>query len=184
MKEETLKPNPSVEDMLKHGYGAARQVNWLFIGLARAAGFEATEMLVTSRNESFFLPQVKDWTQLDDQVVWVRAGGQEYFLDPSAATYPFGILPWYEAGANGLIVSKDGGRVGQTSAPSSSQAVIQRRGDFTLTDDGELSGTLQVEYQGQVAALRREEYYASDEIGAQEKHGKRNPKLSAGRGRL
>ena len=165
MKEETLKPNANVEDVLKRGYGASRQVNWLFIGLARAAGFEATEMLVTSRNESFFLPQVKDATQLDDQVVWVRAGGQEYFLDPSAATYPFGILPWYETGANGLMVSKDGGRMGQTSAPSSSQATLQRHGDLTLAGDGELSGTLRLEYQGQLAALRREEYYASDEIG-------------------
>jgi hypothetical protein len=165
MKEETLKPNANVEDVLKRGYGAAREINWLFIGLARSAGFEATQMMVTSRNESFFLPQVKDWTQLDDQVVWVRAGGQEYFLDPSAETYPFGILPWYEAGANGMIVSKDGGHMGQTSPPSSAQAIAQRHGDFTLTSDGDLSGTLRVEYQGQGAALRREEHYTSDETG-------------------
>lgn len=164
-KEEAIKPNTNVEDMLKHSYGNVREVNWLFVGLARAAGFEATELRVTARNESFFLPQVKDATQLDAEVVWVRAGSQEYYLDPAAATFPFGLLPWYETGANGIRISKDGGRVEQTPPPTSSQAVVLRHGDLALDEEGTLSGTLHVEYQGQPAALRREEHYADDETG-------------------
>lgn len=60
MKEEEIEPNANVEDLLKRGCGNPLQFNYLFIGLARAAGFEATELSVTSRNDSFFLSQVKD----------------------------------------------------------------------------------------------------------------------------
>jgi hypothetical protein len=169
MKEEELKPNTSVDDLLKHGYGAARQINYLFIGLARAAGFEATQIRVTSRSDSFFLPQVKDVTQLDAEIVWVRAGGQEYFLDPGSSTYPFALLPWYEAGTKGIRASKDGGQVVDTPLPPSSAATTLRRGDFTLSEDGSLSGTLHVEYAGQAAAIRREENYTEDEVGRKKK---------------
>jgi uncharacterized protein DUF3857 len=165
MKEEELKPNSNVEDLLKHGYGAARQINYLFIGLARAAGFEAAEMRVTSRNESFFLSQVKDATQLDAEIVWVRAGGKEYFVDPGSATYPFGLLPWYEAGTKGIRISKDGGQVVDTPMPPSSASKAVRHGDFSLSEDGSLSGTLHVEYVGQAAAIWREENYSADETG-------------------
>ncbi|HYA89293.1 MAG TPA: DUF3857 domain-containing protein [archaeon] len=165
VKEEALKANNNVEDMLKHGYSGGVGIDWLMVGLARAAGFEATEMRVTSRAESFFLPNIKDASQLNNTVVWVRAGGQEYFLDPGSATYPFGLLPWGQAGANGIRVSKDGGSVVQTAATTSSQATVLRQGDLTLDDEGTLSGTIRAEYQGQPAALRREDHYADDDTG-------------------
>jgi len=165
IKEEAIKANDNVEEMLKHGYGGGVGIDWLFIGLARAAGFEATEIRVTSRSDSFFLPSVKDASQLDAMVVWVRAGGQEYYLDPGSATYPFGLLPWGQAGAKGIWVSKEGGRVAQVPMVSSSQAVTLRHGDLTLAEDGALSGALRVEYQGQAAAVRRQEHYHADETG-------------------
>lgn len=169
MKEEEIKPIANVEDMLKRGYGNPFQLNYLFIGLARAAGFEATELRVTSRNDSFFLSQVKDATQLDAQLVWVRAGGKEYYLDPSDLTYPFGLLPWYEAGAKGLRVSKDGGQIVETPLPPSSASTIARHGDFKISEEGELSGELRVEYGGQAAAVRRGENYTEDEVGRKKK---------------
>ena len=43
-KDENLKPNSNVEDVLSRGFGTPRDINYLFIGLVRAAGFEATEI--------------------------------------------------------------------------------------------------------------------------------------------
>src|ERR1700683_5197098 len=54
-KHENLKPNMNVEDVLKRGYGTGRQINYLFIGLARAAGFESNAVFVASRNIYFFM---------------------------------------------------------------------------------------------------------------------------------
>lgn len=56
-KDENLKENNNVEDVLRHGYGYAHQINYLFVGLARAAGFDATEVYVAPRNEELFIPQ-------------------------------------------------------------------------------------------------------------------------------
>jgi Domain of Unknown Function with PDB structure (DUF3857) len=168
-KEEEIKPNANVEDLLKRGYGDPIQINYLFIGLARAAGFEATDVRVTPRNDSFFLSQVKDATQLDAEVVWVRVGGKEYFLNPSDLTYPFGLLPWYEAGVKGIRVSKDGDQMVETPLPPSSASTILCHGDFNLSEDGALSGQLRVEYTGQAAAVRRGEDYTEDEVGRKKK---------------
>jgi len=164
-KAENLKPNANVEDVLKRGYGNGRQINYLFVGLARAAGFESTEIFLTARNNSFFLPQVKDATQLDTDIVWVRAVNQEYFVDPSAARYPFDVLPWYEAGAGGIRISKDGAHVVDTPAPKSSGARIIRHSDLNLSEDGTLSGTVRVAFAGELAAEYREEGYSADETG-------------------
>jgi hypothetical protein len=100
-KHENLKANENAEDVLKHGYGYGRQINYLFIGLARAAGFEANAVFVSPRNIAFFTPNSMDSSQLNADVVWVRAGTQEYYLDPAARYFPFGSLPWYESSAGG-----------------------------------------------------------------------------------
>ena len=53
-KAENLRKNSNVEDMLHHGYGNGLEMNYLFIGLARAAGFEASDVRVAPRNVIIF----------------------------------------------------------------------------------------------------------------------------------
>ncbi len=83
-KSEELKPNANVEDVLTHGYGNGRDINYLFVGLARAAGFDATAIFVASRSSTVFTPETQDAGQLSADIVWVRAGGKEYYLDPAS----------------------------------------------------------------------------------------------------
>ena len=44
--------------------------------------------------------------ELGADIVWVRAGAQEYYLDPAAIYFPFGILPWYETTTSGVRLGK------------------------------------------------------------------------------
>jgi hypothetical protein len=164
-KQEQLKPNSNVDDVLKHGYGNARQINYTFVGLARAAGFEATEIFVAPRNNNLFLPQMKDSGELGADIVWARAGTKEYYLDPSAADFPFGIIPWYETGTDGMRVSKQGGEMMKTPTPSVSDANITRQADLEVNEDGLASGKLEVNFTGQSGALWREENRKADETG-------------------
>jgi len=53
-KQEQLKLNNNVEDVLKHNYASVRQLNYTFVGLARAAGFSASEAFVATRYVTFF----------------------------------------------------------------------------------------------------------------------------------
>lgn len=163
--QEQLKPNANVEDVLKHSYGSGRDINYTFVALARAAGFEATEIWVAPRNRNFFFPNVKDSSQLRADIVWVQAGAKEYYLDPSATCYPFGILPWYETATDGVRVGKQNAEIVKIPAPPVADASTLRHADMTITEDGLAVGKIEVDFTGQRGAIRREEGRNEDETG-------------------
>lgn len=164
-KRLKIQDNNNVEDVLKHDYGYERQINELFVGLARAAGFEANEVFLTPRNQRLFMPDLQDVSELDDDVVGVKLGGQEIFLDPAAKFYPFGILPWEETIVNAFLVNKDGGDFVQIPNAKSTEAVIERHATMKLNDDGSLSGTLEVDFTGVEGCITRQDERTDDETG-------------------
>lgn len=166
---ENLKTNNNVEDLIKHGYGTSRDINFLLVGLARSAGFQAAIVYVAPRNRYYFAPELQDAKQLAADIVWVQAGATEYYLDPSARFYPFGILPWYETQASGVRVIKNGVEFVTTPLPPSSDAILARNASLEIDEEGTVSGTVQVEFKGQRAALWREDERNEDEAGRRKK---------------
>lgn len=164
-KHENLKPNHNVEDVLKHGYGYGGEINYLFVGLARAAGFEATEVFVVPRNFDVFVPNAQDSSQLSANIVWVRAGAQEYFLDPAARFFSFGLLPWHESAVGGLRFNKQGSDLINTPLTPSSDATVSTHADLELDEEGNVTGKLEIDFTGQIAATRREANREEDEAG-------------------
>jgi hypothetical protein len=164
-KGENLKDNSNVEDVLKHGYGYGTDIDYLFVGLARAAGFEATEVYVAPRSRELFLPKRNEVEELSDEFTWVRAGSKEYYLDPSARFFPFGLLPWYETETGGIRVDKSAATIVNTPNAVPSDSTMVRTADLELKDDGSISGSLRVDLGGQRAALLREEKIKEDEAG-------------------
>ena len=154
-KREKLKENNNVEDLLKRGYGNGTEINFLFIALCRAAGFEAWSVRVSTRDDYFFNKNLLDRRQLNNNVVLVRAGTKDYFLDPGTALAPFGLMPWYETGVIGMRLSSNGTTFVNTTAPTSVDAVIDRKASLKLEDDGGISGTLIATFSGQEALRRR-----------------------------
>lgn len=164
-KAENLKPAANVEDALSRGYANGRQVNYLFVGLARAAGFDAAEVFVAPRNDIFFLPDQKDPGELRADLVWVHAGSQEYYLDPGARFFPFNVLPWYETTAAGIRVDKHGATMVSTPKSDPGDATIARDADLALQNDGSISGTLRIDFSGQEGGLIRQDERKEDETG-------------------
>ncbi len=164
-KQEEIKPNNNVEDVLKHGYGHNNDINFLLIGLARAAGFEAADLRVAGRNGIIFIPNREASSDLSDELVWVRAGGKECYLDPAARYYPFGVLPWFESAANGIRLSKDGSEMIQTPLPVPTDATIVRHADVTVDNDMEINGKLQIDFTGLEGGNRRMQNRDEDEAG-------------------
>ena len=152
-----------MEDVLKHGYAYGTGINYLFVGLARAAGYEASEVYIAPRSQDLFMANQNDVGQISDELAWVRAGSKDYYLDPAARFFPFGLLPWYETEAGGIRVDKHGATIVTTSAPDSSEASLIRTGDIDIKDDGSISGAIQVDYTGQRAGLIREERRQEDD---------------------
>jgi hypothetical protein len=164
-KQEEIKPDANVEDVLRNGYATGRQVNFTFLGLARAAGFPAFEIFVAPRSGHPFRPELMDRGELVAELVWVHAGTQDYFLDPSAGTFPFGILPWYEAGAEGIKCSKGEPDVAMVPSPTAAESTIVRNAELVIDPNGQATGKLQVDFTGRMGAQHRERRHQDDETG-------------------
>jgi hypothetical protein len=155
IKQENLKEPANVEELWKWQYGHAWQLNWLFLGLTRAAGFEAYPCFVAQRNEYFFRKERVDGRELADNVVLVKVNGQERYFAPGAAFTPFGLLPWVMTGTAGMKLDKEGGSWIETPLPPSGDSLVDRKADFKLSAEGDLEGTLTATYTGLEGMWRR-----------------------------
>ena len=160
VKEKEVK---NVEDVWKSGSGSGGEITWLYLALVRAAGLEAYPVLVSRRNEYFFMPQIMDPHRLDDNIVLVKLNGKDTFYDPGTAYTPFGMLPWPETGVKGLRLDKDGGAWVTTIVPDSSVSNITRKADLKMTDQGSLEGKVTVTFSGLEALSIRMELRNQDE---------------------
>lgn len=162
-KREKLKDNNNVEDVLKHGYGSGVALTWLFLGMARAAGFEAYGAWVSNRRNYFFSPKSMDDRKLETNVVLVKLNGKDTYYDPGSAFTPFGLLPWIETNVPGLRLDKDGGSWIVTPLPAASASRIEHTADLKLSETGDLEGKLAMTFTGLEAARMRLEERNDDE---------------------
>ena len=145
----------NVEDVWKHGYGDGSDITWLFLALARAAGFDASPVLISTRDQHFFNPALMNAKDLNTNVVLVKLEGKDIYLDPGTPFIPFRMLPWHETASMGLVVGKDGGTWITTTLPGAPDSRVERKATLQLTDSGALEGKLTVTYSGLEAIQRR-----------------------------
>jgi Domain of Unknown Function with PDB structure (DUF3857) len=162
-KREKEKSPTNVDELWKKQYGDGVELTWLFLGLARAAGFDASGVWVSDRANYFFKPDSMDSRRLDANVVVAKLNGQDMYFDPGAAFVPFGMLPWTETGVAGLKLDKDGGTWVQTAVPRSTDSAIHRKAELRFTEGGDLEGKLTVSYTGLEGAERRVEERLADD---------------------
>lgn len=165
-KREQNKKASNAEDIWKRGYGTGVQLTWLYLALVKAAGMDADGVWVSSRNNYFFNPKREsDSYRLNANIVLIRLNGKETYCDPGAKFNPYGLLPWYETGVAGLRLEKEGGTWIQTPLPPPSASTVQRTAKFSLTEEGDLEGTLTLTYTGLEAVRRRNEEHNEDDAG-------------------
>jgi hypothetical protein len=162
-KREKEKAPANVEDLWKKQYGDGVGLTWLFLGLARAAGFDAAGVWVSDRANYFFSSGTMDGRRLDANLVVVKLNGQDTYFDPGAAFVPFGMLPWTETGVAGLKLDKDGGTWVQTTLPPSADSAIHRKAEMKFSEGGDLEGKLTVTYTGLESTQRRVEERLADD---------------------
>jgi hypothetical protein len=154
-KREKLKDNNNVEDVLKNGVANGVDIDYLFCALARAAGFDASVVRVSTRNRFFFTKWMLETQQLNDVVIAVKMGDKDLYLDPGNAHAPYGLLPWMETSVTGLKLDKQAGQWVTTTQTNAADAMTQRVAKLVMGDDGQVDGKLTVTYSGQEALLHR-----------------------------
>ena len=167
-QREKQSPAHTVEDVWNRGSGDAFEVTYLFLALARAAGFRADLALVSTRDQYFFNPSMMNPGQLNSNLVIVNLDGKDLYLDPGVPFTPFGLLPWNETGVKALRLDEQGGTWVSTPLPAPSVSRIERKAQLKLESNGTVSGTVTIRYSGLEAAWRRLEERNEDEADRKE----------------
>jgi hypothetical protein len=145
----------SARDVWKRQYGWAYQINLLFLAMAREAGFDAAEMWVADRSDTFFDPKQMDPGQLSTRLVVVKLDGRNLFLSPGTKFLPFGELAWARTAQSGLRIDRNSNSWVPIPSltPAQSRSVYTAR--LTLSPDGVLKGKVVETQTGQEALWRR-----------------------------
>ncbi|HSA96359.1 MAG TPA: DUF3857 and transglutaminase domain-containing protein, partial [Acidobacteriota bacterium] len=93
--ELKIKDNGNVGDVFKHGYGWRSDITRAFTAMARAVGFEARVVRVSSRDDKFFVKHFCGlYDQFDTELAMVKVGGEDKLFDPATPFCPIGMIPW------------------------------------------------------------------------------------------
>jgi hypothetical protein len=164
-KREHLADNKSAEDIFKHNYAFANEINYLFTALARAAGFDASIVAVVDRRFAIFEPQVPDASQLNAIAVLVRLNGQDLYFDPATRFCPYGLVPWFESDTQGIRWDKLHGDIVKVQSAASALGMTEHTASLKLQPDGGVEGTLEIVFTGQEALDQRLAAYDEDDEG-------------------
>lgn len=122
-RQERVGGEPALDtakSVLAAGRGTDRQIDWLFMVLARALGAAAHPVLVTDRTDHYWDPLVPSAEQLDFCLVAVGERGapreESILLDPGSGL-PYGQIPWFFAGGSGLFIAAKTGRAVAITTP-------------------------------------------------------------------
>ncbi|MGI4853021.1 MAG: DUF3857 domain-containing protein [Janthinobacterium lividum] len=166
----------SAEDVVKRKRGSSDQIAMTYVALARAAGLQASVMTVVDRSNRIFDPNWMDFNaQLTDNIVVIRYGNAEHFLDPGSRYAAFGHLQWQHSISGGVRQDNpDPAKLFQlTSADGYKFSRTSRVADLQVQRDGHMSGTVTFTYDGNPAlqwrhvALRNDEAELRDQLKKQ-----------------
>lgn len=96
-------------------------------------------------------------------VVVVRLKSGFVYLDPATRFCPYGLLPWEETDAGGVIEDSAWPNVATTPASKSKDAIERREADLRLSADGGLSGKVILRFFRQEALGIRVDAIREDE---------------------
>jgi hypothetical protein len=163
LKQEGFRVAKRAEDTWTQKSGSGQDMALLYLSLLRAAGLTAYPMKVVDRERGIFNPSYLNFRQLTDTVVILNMGGQDIVLDPAEKMCPFQMVSWRHSGAGGVRQQEKGVAPWATPLSLYTGNTVIRRGELTLSADGQVTGKLKFAMTGQDAlnwrqmALRRDE---------------------------
>jgi hypothetical protein len=126
--------------------GNAADVNLLLVQTLRAAGLEATPLLISTRSHGMVQTDLPVITQFNYVAAHLALpNNTEVLLDATEPSLPFGVLPERCLNGQGCLANAAGRWVPLKSATSYTELWTTR---LKLTPQGDLQGTTKLEYAG------------------------------------
>ena len=156
----------TANDVLKHGRGDSQELNYLFIGMARAAGMKAYAMLVPNRESHIFTPLwMNVRQQLTNTIAIVTIDGKDKFFGPGERYTPYGQLQWQYTMGQGLRQTDAGTEMAVSPSETYKDTKTSRVANLTMADDGIVTGIISMSYEGATALYWRQQALRGDEEG-------------------
>jgi hypothetical protein len=141
----------NTDDIWTRKRGSDDQLAALFVAMARAAGLKAYVGIVTNRDRNIFMKNYLTLSQLDDVVAIVNVNGKDQFFDPGTRFCPYGHLAWKHTFASGIRQTDAGSDYFNTTGEPYTFSRVQRIANLTLSQQGEVTGTITMTYSGDPA---------------------------------
>jgi hypothetical protein len=162
LKQLGLKEAKRAEDTWAQKSGSRQDIALLYLAMARAAGLEVYDVKVVDRSKDLFSPSYLKFSQLDDDLIFLKIDGKEIVLDPGEKMAPFQTISWAHSAASGIRQSSDGNTATTTPFSPYNSNTLFRSGDVTLDTHGALTGTIKFVINGQEALRWRQEALRND----------------------
>ncbi len=163
-----IKENKNPTDTLKRGTGTGEDIDILFAAMANAAGFDARITRTSDRGAIFFNNASTDRYLLNGYNVAVFLDGQWRFFDPASKYIPFGMLRWQEEGEKTLVPDPNQAVWVMTPISDPQKSMMKRTAKVKLSEDGTLEGDVDIQYTGQFAKEKKDDYDSSSEAKREE----------------
>jgi len=147
-RESFKKPNNTSSDTFSRAVGTGQDVDFVFIALAQAAGYDARLARVADRRSFLFDPQTHSPFFINNYDAAVLINDKWKFFDVTDEFAPPGTLTWHEQGVYALIPDSKNSEWVQTPLLTPDQTKIQRIADLTLSATGDIEGTIRELYWG------------------------------------
>lgn len=162
-KEQKIKTNRSVADVLERGYGVRSDITRTFVALARAAGMEAEVVRVSNRDDKLFrINFLSFYDQMDAELAMVKLGDRQLLFDPATPFCPFGLVHWSRSNAAALHYSNKPPAFFTTAVYQPDLGLTQHETALKLDLQGGLAGTVKTTFTGHEALVRRLDHLHDD----------------------
>ena len=154
---------------LKHVYtkkksGGCAEINLTLVSLLNKLGFEATPVVLSTRENGMLSPIFPSINKLDYIIVQVEIDDKTYLLDATDKKVPFGMLPKRCVNGSGRLVNEEKTDFIDLSSKLISKETIYS--DLTVSSYGELKGSVRRSYLDYAAydfRKKMEEYTSEEE---------------------
>ncbi len=148
--------NKNTLDTIHRKQGTTTDINYAFLALAQALGFDARRADLSDRATFLFAPAMQSRYFLNTFDTAVNVGGKWRFYDVTNPALPGGQLRWQEQGVYALIDDDKHPEMVLTPMLTAAENMKRRIAVLSLSEDGALEGDIRVMRFGSYATEWRE----------------------------
>ncbi len=155
-EKEDLKENDYPRQTIKNGYGTPKNIRHVFLSLVKAAGVEAFMVNLEDRGYLPFSYGLVGGISLWNTAVAVKFGDSWKLYNPGKEYLPCSWMDHTNMDGYALIGNnkKEANFIKTVALPANKSQIV-RKSNFTISEDGQLTGSVDMVYSGYYAVFHK-----------------------------